>query len=82
MAEGVVLVGLSGSGKTTLARDLAARLGRPLADTDELVRQRTSRTPAELIRDEGEAAFRAHEAAVVAELPAGAVVATGGGAVE
>ena len=82
MAEGVVLVGLSGSGKTTLARDLAARLGRPLADTDELVRQRTGRTPAEMIRDDGEPAFRAHEAAVVAELPAGAVVATGGGAVE
>jgi 3-dehydroquinate synthetase/shikimate kinase len=82
MADGVVLVGLSGSGKSTLARDLAARLGGQLADTDELVRQRSGRTPAEIIAHDGEPAFRALETEVVAALPAGAVVATGGGAVE
>ncbi len=82
MPDGLVLVGLSGSGKSTLGRELASRLGRPLVDTDDVVRQRTGRTPAQIIAADGEAAFRAAESSVVAELPAGAVVATGGGAVE
>jgi 3-dehydroquinate synthetase/shikimate kinase len=82
MPDGVVLVGLSGSGKSTLGRELARALGRPLLDTDAAVRERTGRTPAEIIGSDGEAAFRAAEASVVASLPPGAVVATGGGAVE
>jgi shikimate kinase / 3-dehydroquinate synthase len=82
MPDGVVLVGLSGSGKSTLGAQLAARLGRPLVDTDDAVREHTGRTPAQLIVEAGEAAFREAETAVIAELPAGAVVATGGGAVE
>ncbi len=82
MSEGVVLVGVSGSGKSTLGRQLATRLNRPLVDTDVLVRERTGRTPAQLIADEGEPAFRAHESAAVAELPPGSVVATGGGMIE
>jgi shikimate kinase/3-dehydroquinate synthase len=82
MPDGVVLVGLSGSGKSTLGDRLARQLGRPLLDTDAAVRERTGRTPAEIIRSEGEAAFRAVEAAAVASVPSGAVVATGGGAVE
>jgi 3-dehydroquinate synthetase/shikimate kinase len=82
MPDGLVLVGLSGSGKSTFGRELARALGRPLLDTDAAVRERTGRTPAEIIRADGEAAFRTFEADVVASLPPGAVVATGGGAVE
>lgn len=82
MTDGVVLIGLPGSGKSTLGRELAGRLGRPFADTDDLVRARTGRSPGQLIGEDGEAAFRALESAVIADLPTGAVVATGGGAVE
>jgi 3-dehydroquinate synthetase/shikimate kinase len=82
MPDGLVLVGLSGSGKSTLARRLASRLGRPLVDTDDAVRERTGRTAAQIIAEDGEPAFRAVESAVILRLPAGAVVATGGGAVE
>jgi len=82
MTDGVVLIGLPGSGKSSLGRELATRLGRPFVDTDELVRQRSGRSAARLIAEDGEAALRALETAVIAELPAGAVVATGGGAVE
>ena len=82
MADGVILVGLSGSGKSTLGRELATRLNRPFVDTDALVRERTGRSPAAIISEDGETAFRVHEAAALAELPEGSVVATGGGAVE
>jgi len=78
----IVLVGLSGSGKTTVGRLLAERLGWPFIDTDELVTEREGKSPAELIPERGEAAFREIEAKVVAEAAqqAPAVISTGGGA--
>ena len=83
MTDGIVLVGMPGSGKTTVGRLVAERLGRSFIDTDELVEQRTGRTPAELIEERGEAAFRALEREAVTEACAvdGAVIASGGGAV-
>ncbi len=83
MTDGIVLVGMPGSGKTTVGRLVAERLGRSFVDTDELVQQRTGRTPAEFIEERGEAAFRALEQEAVTEACAvdGAVIASGGGAV-
>ncbi len=81
----VVLVGFMGAGKSTVGRLVAARLGLVFADSDDVVRQRTGRTPREIFATDGEAAFRALERQVVRDLvmgrPAG-VVALGGGAVE
>ena len=79
----IVLVGLSGVGKTTIGAALAARLGWPLLDTDDLVRAREGRTAAEIIVQRGEPAFRRVEEEVVAEAArqAPAVIATGGGAI-
>ncbi len=45
----IVLVGLSGVGKSSVGAELAARFGWPLLDTDDLVRERTGQTPAQLI---------------------------------
>jgi shikimate kinase / 3-dehydroquinate synthase len=83
VADGIVLVGLPGSGKTTVGRLVAERLGRPFVDTDELVERATGRTPAQLIEEQGEPAFRALERAAVTEACAidGAIIASGGGAI-
>src|SRR5436190_14572749 len=57
----LVLVGLMGTGKTTVSRMAAARLGRPLVDSDALIEARTGRTVREIWAADGEAAFRALE---------------------
>jgi shikimate kinase len=79
----IVLIGLMGSGKTTVGRLVAARLGRPFVDTDEVVETEEGRTIAEIFASDGERRFREVEAAVVRGVSAirGQVVAVGGGAV-
>lgn len=79
----IVLIGLMGSGKTTVGRLLAARLGRPFVDTDDVVARDTGRSVPDVFATEGERAFRAHEAAAVRHVSAlrGQVVAVGGGAI-
>ena len=75
---------MPGSGKSTVGKLLAERLGRSFLDTDELLVQRAGKTPAELIRAEGEPAFRDLESAVIREEAApmtGCIIATGGGAI-
>ena len=78
----IVLVGLSGVGKSTVGAVLAERLGWPLIDTDEAIAEREGRTPAQLIEEDGEPAFRRIEEKAIAELAqcTPAVIATGGGA--
>ena len=78
----VVLVGLMGTGKTTVGKIVAERLGRPFADSDELIRLRTGRTVREIFRSEGEAVFRAHESeqlgvALASDVPAVIAAAAG-----
>jgi shikimate kinase len=80
----VALVGLMASGKSSVGKRLAARVGAPFVDSDREIEQRAGCTVAELFATEGEAGFRAREAAVLAELLAESepqVVATGGGSV-
>ena len=80
----VVLVGLMGVGKSTVGRRLAKELERPFADLDEQVELRAGTTVPRLFADEGEAAFRALESSVLADLldrPSPLVIAAGGGAV-
>jgi shikimate kinase len=81
----VVLVGFMGAGKSTVGRLVAGRLGVPFADSDDVVRERTGRTPREIFATDGEASFRGLEREVVRDLVTGGaagVVALGGGAVE
>lgn len=79
----LVLIGPPGAGKSTVGTLLAARLGVPFTDTDDLVAQRAGTSVGELLIDAGEARFREMEAEAVAEaLTRPGVLALGGGAVE
>ena len=80
----IVLVGFMGAGKTTIGRLLAADLGLAFADSDQVIEQRTGRLIREIFAADGEAAFRALEHHVIAELLDGPdlVLALGGGAAE
>jgi shikimate kinase len=77
----IYLVGFIAVGKSSLARALAGRLGWRSEDVDERIVARARRSIARIFLDDGEAAFRALERAVVAELlpDRHVVVATGGG---
>ncbi|MCI0396785.1 MAG: 3-dehydroquinate synthase [Chloroflexi bacterium] len=76
----IILTGFMGTGKSTAGRLLAEQLGRPLVDTDELIAARAGRPIADIFAEEGEAAFRALEAAVARELAGqeGLIIASGG----
>lgn len=82
-ASNIVLVGPMGAGKSVVGALLARRLGLPFLDVDALLEAEAGARIADLFRDEGEAAFRARESALLARCLAadGQVVATGGGAV-
>lgn len=81
--QNIVLIGMPGCGKTTVGTKLAEQLQRPLFDTDHIITERYAKTPAWLIREEGEQSFRAKESAVIADLAGktGCIIATGGGAI-
>jgi len=78
----LVLTGFMGTGKTTVGREAARRLGRTFVDMDDVIVARAGRPIPRIFAEDGEAEFRAIEAAVCAELSAqdGLVIATGGGA--
>ncbi len=77
----VVLCGFMGTGKTAAGRILAASLGVPFLDTDELITKRAGASVEEIFARHGEARFRELESEACASLDArgGAVIATGGG---
>jgi len=78
----LVLVGFMGVGKSTVGSTLAPRLGLPFVDLDDLIVQREGRSVADIIRQEGEAAFRRLEAEALDTVLSGppVVLACGGGA--
>ena len=69
------------AGKTTVGRILADRLGWGFIDFDDAIAERVGQPPGAVIRDRGEAAFRALEAEVTRELAdrRQVVLAPGGG---
>ncbi len=79
----VVLAGSSGAGKSTLGPELAARLGLPFLDLDEVVEGACGLSVAEIFGTRGEAAFRALEAECAERaLGSPGLLALGGGAWE
>jgi shikimate kinase / 3-dehydroquinate synthase len=79
----LVLVGFMGAGKSTAARLAAQRLGAAVVDADRVFERRHGPIAA-YFETHGEAAFRAREEELVAELLAARppVLSLGGGAVE
>jgi shikimate kinase len=77
------LIGYRGTGKTTTARLLAERLGWSWRDADAVLEERHGKTIRQIFADEGEAGFRAKEAAILQELCGlhDHVIATGGGVI-
>ena len=79
----IVITGFMGCGKTLVARKLARHLNLTMVDLDEKITEKEGRSPAQLIVEEGEAAFRLIESVVLRELleaDAAHIIALGGGA--
>lgn len=81
--ENIVLVGMPGSGKSTVAALLARKLNRFHYDSDEEVTAQTGTTPEQIIRRQGEDAFRGAETQALRTLcsRSGVVISCGGGVV-
>lgn len=83
MMQTVVITGFMGCGKSKIAHALAERLNLTFVDLDESITARTGRTPAQLIDEDGERAFRVIETQTLRDVlhshEAG-VIALGGGA--
>ena len=79
----VYLVGMPGAGKTVVGRELAGRLGVPFVDLDAEIEQERGQPITAIFASEGEAAFRAMEAAMLVKAGAHdpSVVSCGGGVV-
>jgi len=72
-----------GCGKTTVAEALAQQLGCAMIDLDSFITDREGRSPAEIIKQDGEPAFRAIETRAMSEVLENSkarVIALGGGA--
>lgn len=83
--KNIVLIGFMGSGKSTVGRELHHLLGYQLVDMDHLIEQRAGKPITAIFADEGEAAFRDMETALLRELAANdgprCIISTGGGVV-
>lgn len=81
--KNIVLVGMPGCGKSTVGSSLAKALGRDFRDGDVEVKEIFGRTPAEIISEDGEDAFRKLETEALKSLckQSELVISTGGGCV-
>jgi shikimate kinase len=77
----IALIGFMGTGKSTVGRLVAEQLHFEFLDTDEVIESRTHKSIAAIFADDGEPAFRRHEAELIAELSSRQrlVLSTGGG---
>jgi shikimate kinase len=79
----IVIMGFMGTGKTTVAYGLARKLDCRAVDLDDLITQRETRGPKEIIEQDGEEAFRRIETKMLHEVlmeASARVLAVGGGA--
>ena len=81
--ENIVLIGMPGCGKSTIGALLSQRLGRKLADTDQLIVETAGKTIPEIFASCGEEGFRKLETEVISHVAkqSGLIIATGGGCV-
>ena len=79
----IVIIGFMACGKTEVARVVAKQLDLKMIDLDEEITSSERRSPAELIREEGEGSFRNIETAILNRVLEGNeahVISLGGGA--
>ena len=82
MRKAIILIGPRASGKTTIGKMLAADLALTFVDTDEALQQRTGKTIAQIVDEEGWPAFREIESQILQDFTSPEhVIATGGGMV-
>ena len=81
--ENILLIGMPGSGKSTVGAILAEKTGKRLVDADSYLVEKAGKSIPDIFAQGGEAAFRALETQVLAELgkQSGLILATGGGCV-
>ncbi|SFQ32961.1 shikimate dehydrogenase [Lachnospiraceae bacterium XBB1006] len=77
----LVLIGMPGAGKTKIAGEIGRMSGRQVVDLDFEIQKRYNKSPEQIIKAEGEAAFREMETSVLKEVcqMKGIILATGGG---
>ena len=83
LTTNIILCGMPSAGKTTIGKKVAKLLSLNFFDSDDEITKKTGKTPAQIIIESGETAFRDIESEVVKELSikSGAVISLGGGAV-
>lgn len=79
--QNIILIGMPSAGKTTVGSMLSKALHMPFFDSDDVITLKTGKTPAEIIKTQGEAVFRQIESEIIYELSLKnhAIIATGGG---
>ncbi len=79
----ISLIGMPGCGKSSIGKIVADMLGMQFVDADDEITKTAGRTPAEIINEDGEAAFRDIETKVLSELgkTGGKVISCGGGVI-
>ena len=80
--QNIVLSGFMGVGKTQVGQAVAAKLGRPFIDMDEILEEHFGMSIPAVFETQGETVFRKHESLLSRELAQqeGLVISTGGGA--
>ena len=82
MNRRIVILGFMGCGKTTVAKELARQLDCEFVDLDSFITERHTRSPAEIIQEEGEESFREIETLALRDVlqdKQAHVIALGGG---
>ena len=79
----IYLIGFMGTGKSTVSKQLAAKLGWKLLDTDAYIEEKQNRKIRDIFATEGETAFRDMETKALQEIAEmdNEVVSCGGGIV-
>jgi shikimate dehydrogenase len=80
----IVLIGMPGCGKTSIGTELAKRLGRDFADTDEWIEKTSGKPIPAIFSEDREDTFRKMESEALRSfcIQSGLVIATGGGIIK
>ncbi len=79
----IILVGMPGCGKSTVGKIVSEKLGRKFIDADDYITEKYGRTPADIIKTDGEEEFRRLETETLCDITklSSCVISCGGGAV-